>query len=56
MTYFANGREVAGDFSKFPNVIPVHVKCIDWYVFLTLLSISACALAIELLIASLYKV
>lgn len=30
MTHFANGREVAGDLSKFSNVIPVHLKCIDW--------------------------
>lgn len=36
MTYFANGREVDRDLSKFSNVIPVHIKCIDWYVVLTL--------------------
>lgn len=36
MTYFANGREVDRDLSKFSNVIPVHIKCIDWYVSLDL--------------------
>lgn len=49
MTYFANGREVDRDLSKFSNVIPVHIKCIDWYVVLTLLCISAYALATELI-------
>lgn len=31
MTYYANGREVEGDLSMTSNVIPVHIKCIDWY-------------------------
>lgn len=49
MTYFANEREIDGDLSKFSNVIPVHIKCIDWYVVLTLPRISAHALAPELI-------